>query len=412
MTLENQVLPQDEAVHSWYRFVLAFPPHLVRDYLVKLGIRSHHVVLDPFCGTGTTPVECKKLGIKSIGVESHPFLHMVSSTKVDWNWGTLDRFDLLESSRQIFEEARSTFEDEKDLRCLPDEIMKLIPKGAISPLPLHKTLILLEVIDRRMGRFSNYHRLALAKCLPQTIGNLRFGPEVYVAKQKEDAEVFDLWRDSCKIMAHDLVGNYVLPRIPPAPSVIYRGDARLLPELESIDAVICSPPYPAEKDYTRTTRLESVLLGFIRSKKDLRDIKEGLLRSNTRNVFSGDEDGGILTFRSINRLVEEIEARRNALGKTSGFERAYEKVVRLYFQGMREHFTILRNYLSPGASLAYVVGDQASFFRVKIRTAEILSEIANSLGYKTKGIDLFRTRFSTATKEYLNEEVLVLRWTP
>ena len=34
------------------------------------------------------------------------------------------------------------------------------------------------------------------------------------------------------------------------------------------DAVITSPPYPNEKDYTRTTRLESVLLGFIRTKQD------------------------------------------------------------------------------------------------------------------------------------------------
>jgi hypothetical protein len=38
----------------------------------------------------------------------------------------------------------------------------------------------------------------------------------------------------------------------------------------SIDVVITSPPYPNEKDYTRTTRLESGLLGFIRNEKELR----------------------------------------------------------------------------------------------------------------------------------------------
>lgn len=56
---------------------------------------------------------------------------------------------------------------------------------------------------------------------------------------------------------------------------------------ESVDAVFTSPPYPNEKDYTRTTRLESVLLGFIKNNDDLRDIKKGLLRSNTRNVYKG-----------------------------------------------------------------------------------------------------------------------------
>ena len=48
-----------------------------------------------------------------------------------------------------------------------------------------------------------------------------------------------------------------------------------------MDAVITSPPYPNEKDYTRTTRLESVLLGFISDKKDIRLIKKDLVRSKS-----------------------------------------------------------------------------------------------------------------------------------
>ena len=57
-----------------------------------------------------------------------------------------------------------------------------------------------------------------------------------------------------------------------------------------MDAVITSPPYPNEKDYTRTTRLESVLLGFLTDRASLRRMKEGLLRSNTRNVYKDDDD--------------------------------------------------------------------------------------------------------------------------
>ena len=59
----NRVRAEDSSIHDWYRFVLSFPPHLVRDYLTKFGITKRHRVLDPFCGTGTTLVECKKLGI-------------------------------------------------------------------------------------------------------------------------------------------------------------------------------------------------------------------------------------------------------------------------------------------------------------------------------------------------------------
>jgi hypothetical protein len=53
----NRLDPQDRAFHDWYRFVLAFPPHLVRKYLQEFGADEHGVVLDPFCGTGTTLVE-------------------------------------------------------------------------------------------------------------------------------------------------------------------------------------------------------------------------------------------------------------------------------------------------------------------------------------------------------------------
>ena len=63
----NKLLPEDRPAHEWYRFVLSFPPHLVRTYLHRFGINRTHQVLDPFCGTGTTLVECKKLGIPSIG---------------------------------------------------------------------------------------------------------------------------------------------------------------------------------------------------------------------------------------------------------------------------------------------------------------------------------------------------------
>jgi hypothetical protein len=45
-----------------------------------------------------------------------------------------------------------------------------------------------------------------------------------------------------------------------------------------------------------------------------------------------------------------------------------------------------------------------------IRTGQILSEIAESLGCVVTGIDLFRTRPSTVTGEQLREEVVLLEW--
>jgi hypothetical protein len=123
-----------------------------------------------------------------------------------------------------------------------------------------------------------------------------------------------------------------------------------------------------------------------------------------------DDDGWVVDHPEIQRIAAAIEARRIELGKTSGFERMYARVTKLYFGGMVRHLADLRHILRPGARLAYVVGDQASYLRVMIRTGQILADLAASLGYEVVGIDLFRTRVATATREQLREEVVVLKW--
>lgn len=157
--------------------------------------------------------------------------------------------------------------------------------------------------------------------------------------------------------------------------------------------------------------LESVILGFVRNRQELRSLKQNLIRSNTRGVYVTDTDDWVIAGNvNIQQIANAIERRRVELGKTSGFERMYARVTRLYFGGMYRHLASLRPALKPGAKLAYVVGDQASYLRVMIRTGQILAEIAESLGYVVAGTDLFRTRPSTVTGEHLREEVVLLRW--
>jgi len=422
----NKLAPADRSAHDWYRFVLSFPPHLVRDYLSRFGICEKHRVLDPFCGTGTTIVECKKLGIPSIGVEANSMAHFASQVKVDWS---VCADEMLLHAQHVADTAQSEFESsgvndeelplfsnvnkrEKALRTLPAEIQKLLLTNSISPLPLHKTLVLLDCLKRLADeKYQRHELLALAKALVFSISNLHFGPEVGVGPAKKDVPVIATWLSAVRAMTEDLRELRCLDQ---TMAIVHRADARQalnLIEPSSIDAVITSPPYPNEKDYTRTTRLESVLLGFIQSKADLRALKSNLVRSNTRNVYKDDDDDQWITSHpEILRIAEQIEARRIDLGKTSGFERLYARVTKLYFGGMARHLAELRSVLKPGALLAYVVGDQASYLRIMIRTGQLLADIAQSLGYELVGIDLFRTRLATATKEQLREEVVMLHW--
>jgi DNA modification methylase len=407
----NKLLPDDEAFHAWYRFVLSYPPHLVREYLERFGIGTGQCVLDPFCGTGTTLVTCKRAGVASVGAEGTPMGHFASAVKVDW---TPDPGALLAHAQRVAGMAQdiAVASRASALRALPTEAAKTLLKGSISPMPLHRVLVLRDCLEAlRDDRFHRHELLALAKALPCRVGNLRFGPEVGVGQSKDDAPVLEVWLDEVRAMADDLerAGGESF-----ASAQVHLRDSRDLSQLVppgAIDAVVTSPPYPNEKDYTRIMRLEMAVLGLVQSPQDLQSLKRTLLCSNTRTAYkANDDDRWVADLPAVTQLADAIEARRLALGKTSGFERQYHRVVRLYFGGMYRHLASLRPLLRPGARLAYVVGDQASYLQVMIRTGQLLGEIAAALGYEFLGLDLFRTRLATATREQLREEVLLLRW--
>lgn len=406
----NKLFDQDKAVHRWYRFVLSFPPHLVQEYVKRFRLKAGQTLLDPFCGTGTTLVAGKRLGLGSIGIEANKMAHFASSVKCDW---AIDPNKLLSSSQRIAIEAKRKISLSRKHRTLSETQTALLLKDSISPLPLHKSLLLHEVISSHRSPFLSHQLLALATSTVKNASNLHFGPEVGVSrKKKTDADVLDDWLQTIHEICEDLAEVQTRQTI--LPSEVILGDSRhivsTLPS-RSVDAVFTSPPYPNEKDYTRTTRLESVLLGFINDMDELRAMKQGLLRSNSRNIYKGDSDDNyIIQFPEVTEIADEIEAKRLSLGKTSGFEKMYHKIVRQYFGGMARHLESLKPCLKKGALLGYVVGDQASFFQIHIATGTILAKIAEHLGYELVSIDLFRTRFATATKLNMNEEVVVLRW--
>jgi hypothetical protein len=350
--------------------------------------------------------------------------HFASLVKTDW---AADPDALIADAQQVAGAATAALSSDgiddllsllagtaqpEKMRTLPAESEKLLLKGSISPLPLHKTLVLRDCI-RNHGddRYQAHELLALASALTTSIGNLHFGPEVGVTLPKPDAPVIAPWLERVRAMAEDLRGVQG-EQHPPA--ALHYADSRRASEVvqpRSISAVITSPPYPNEKDYTRITRLESVILELIRNRAELRALKRQLIRSNTRNVYKGDDDDRhVARHPQIQRLAKQIEERRVALAKTSGFERLYHSVAKLYFGGMKRHLQDLCDCLRPGAQLAYVVGDQASYLQVMIRTGQLLADIAESLGYEVVDLDLFRTRLATATKQQLREEVLLLRW--
>jgi SAM-dependent methyltransferase len=178
---DNKLRMEDRSAHDWYRFVLSYPAHIVRTYIERFGLDAKDKVLDPFCGTGTTIVECKKLGIPSFGVDPNPVAVFASRTKVDWE---VDADQLSTHATQIAKLTLEKFDeqgiqDQEDfslfgkpakpqvtLRGLSPELTKLLLTDSISPLPLHKVLILLEVLEKnREPRLLAHEHIALPRNL-------------------------------------------------------------------------------------------------------------------------------------------------------------------------------------------------------------------------------------------------------
>lgn len=412
--VKNRLQANDEPIHNWYRFVLGYPPHLVREYLEALGADPERDwVLDPFSGTATTPLEARLRGFRSLSCDANPISLLATRVKLGWDMDVAEAEAKAEEAPSLAESCLAGGFDPEAL--LPPSASALIPDGFISHKPLVRVLALRHAVEALAapGAVRDFLLLALANTIVSTAGNVGFGPEVYRLPPKDDADVLGAFARTVADMVNDL--RCVLesrPR-PFPPARVFQEDARLLSALQGcppIGIVITSPPYPNEKDYTRSTRLESVLLGLIESKSGLRALKARLLRSNTRNVFADDtDDAFVRDVPAVGRIADEIEAKRRQLGKTSGFERQYHRVVRLYFGGMFRHFAALLPRLRPGARCAYVVGDQMSFFRVHIRTAHLLADVALRAGYAVEGIQLWRTRRSTTTGLDLEENMLVLR---
>ena len=183
----NSISPEDRAFHDWYRFVLSYPPHLVKDYINNFELDGQSIILDPFCGTGTTIVEAKLNRIRAVGFEANPFPHFASTVKTDWD---IDPNELELFATQVsdntYAELINQGIDDRTLTCSPnvqlimldEQAIKAMIKNSISPLPLHKALVLLEQINLYQdASVHKYGILALGNALVTSIGNLRFGPD-------------------------------------------------------------------------------------------------------------------------------------------------------------------------------------------------------------------------------------------
>lgn len=403
----------NDEVHNWYRIVLGYSDHLVSKLLDEFQLKPGQLLLDPFCGTGTTLIECMKRQIDSVGVDANPSSAFAARAKTRWELRAERLLELdreIASSKRKFLRQRSSYKNDATYRYLDSSGM--IKRGWISREPLRKAIALKNCIGALQTTRPYKDALTLALLAEVVIGasNVKFGPELYCGPVKEDADVYGGFASRVQAMARDLDTVSAQPR---GYARILEGDARDLSSLLGTNqtlfsAVICSPPYPAEHDYTRNARLELAFLELVTDLDSLRQYKKQQIRSHTKGIYKGDKDSEYLgIYPMIEQIAEEMEA--NVRTKTHGFAKLYSTVVREYFGGMKRHLQSLAHFLAPGAKCAYVLGDQSAYAGVHIPTAQILACIAPDCGYEVLEIRPWRMRWSTTTSKSIVENILLLR---
>jgi hypothetical protein len=94
----NATIVDSDVVHQWYQIIMGFDWKLVNHIIDHLGVQSHHLVLDPFCGAGTTLVQCKKQGIQSVGITAK-----LEDENLQNDYEKIDRLQLKRSHMQVME---------------------------------------------------------------------------------------------------------------------------------------------------------------------------------------------------------------------------------------------------------------------------------------------------------------------
>ncbi len=379
----------------------------------RLDVQQDQIVLDPFCGTGTTLVESMKRGIVSVGIDASPFSCFVSRVKTN---RALSADLLLKSLVDIGIEYELTHKHRDNAQTSAYRYLRdsgMIERGWIGAVPLRHALALKEAILRVSPNAAcrDAFLLALVAHLSTKIGNMKYGPEIYCGPRKRSVDVWQIFQTNVLQMVKDLC---LAENAELAAARVLKGDARNCRSLlqqhgyKKFHVAITSPPYPAEHDYTRNTRLELAFLDFVTSNDHVRAIKRSMVRSHTKGVYKTDRDAELVRdHKDLNALAEKIA--KKCKGKPYGFARLYPTVIRSYFGGMKRHLQSISSVLERGGNYALVVGDQASYLGTHVPTADLLGQIAKEVGFKIQDQIVWRTRRPSTKKKLMKEHALILQ---
>ena len=150
---------KDEPFYRWYPFVEGFSGELVKSIIDELGYLPSQC-LDPFSGSGTSPLACQEKGIKCVSFEVNPFLYDLARVK-------LYRYYDLQFLNRIVEELEINLDKYAESRSYPKiDTITLFESEGLDKWIFNREvafgiLDILEEIEIILGDEKGNHRLLL-----------------------------------------------------------------------------------------------------------------------------------------------------------------------------------------------------------------------------------------------------------
>jgi len=380
-----------EPVHNWFYFKQGFSKNLVELLLLEFKSEKPALVLDPFCGVGTTLLTSNQMGCLSIGVDVIPLCVFVSNIKLE------NRYDTVRLRNSIFRVCETKFREPT----VTYPHIKIVER-VFEPEVLRQVLFFKERIAEETDyKIRNFLMLGLLSII-QIVGNAkRDGAFLRIVRKESLPNVRRTLKQKLLRMYNDLSDikqpkildfleeKTIGQNISEAETVLgqaYEGDARDLSFIDNevVDAVITSPPYPNRFDYTRIYSPE-LCLYFVSNFQTLRRIRYQTIRSHVEARYS----------RSVNLHSEELNTVLDELGRRELNNPKIPEMVKGYFEDLYLSLTEIYRVLRSGGKVALVLGS-AAWSGVAVNADLITAEIGEDLGFTPIEIRVANLRGTSA----------------
>ncbi|MEQ9120354.1 hypothetical protein [Fulvivirga sp.] len=403
-----------EPLHRWYPFVEGYSREFIEGIINELDY-SPTCCLDPFVGSGTTPVQLQLLDIPCYSFEVSPFMYFIATTKLQRGYQAKSFDKSLTQLVELLTEIK-----QKDPILSPPNSETFVENSTLKKWLFDKSVMdgLLDIkyaisqIDDVLYR--NVFKIALASILLTVSNVYRNGKCVAYKKnwQEENidrTDVHNIFLEKIETVIKGDISELETRDKKLTQSNLdkcFNEDARVgVSKLKnnSIDLLITSPPYLNSRDYTDIYRLELWMLDMVKSHEDIRALREKTLISHVQI-----KHGNI-----IPPYVSELQSTMKSINanKENFWNQEIPNMINGYFRDLHYIFTWLSRKMKSG-SRGYVNVANSMYFNIEIKVDEILADIIEQNGFLVEEIRIARYLSPSAHQNKANklrESVIVFK---